>query len=109
MDKKCKEKQKKRFKIPDIRECEKVADIFKALSDPARLRVVRLLTDGELCSGEIAKILEIDHTTASHQLRNLKKWGMLSSRKKGRYIIYSIENECVLKLLKLVDQHIDNC
>ncbi|MFO7734928.1 MAG: metalloregulator ArsR/SmtB family transcription factor [bacterium] len=109
MSSECKRKPKKRIKIPDIKECEKVADVFKALSDPARLRVVRLLTGGELCSGEIAETLKIDNTTASHQLRNLKKWGIISSRKDGRYIIYSIENECVLKLLKLVDEHLDNC
>ncbi|BFN38356.1 ArsR/SmtB family transcription factor [Fidelibacter multiformis] len=86
-----------------------MAGIFKALGDPGRLQIVRLLRTGELCAGEIAQILHTDQSTLSHQLKILKFHGIVLSRKDGKYHRYSLDNACVRELLDLMDQHLVNC
>jgi len=95
--------------IPKNGECEKISEIFKALGDPNRLKVVKALTAGELCSSDVAQIMEMENSTVSHQLKYLKTSGIISSRKEGKFIYYTIENECVKKLFALVEKHLLQC
>lgn len=95
--------------IENIEKCEEMADIFKAMGDGGRLKVVKALTVGELCASDIALALKLENSVVSHQLKTLKVSGIISARKEGKYIYYSLENECVKTLLKLVDEHMINC
>ncbi len=95
--------------IPKGGECDKISEIFKALGDPNRLKVVKALTAGELCSSDVASIMEMENSTVSHQLKYLKNSGIISSRKEGKFIYYKIENECVKKLFSLVEKHLMQC
>lgn len=95
--------------IPKDEECEKISEIFKALGDPNRLKVVKALTAGELCSSDVAQIMEMENSTVSHQLKYLKTSGIISSRKEGKFIYYKVENECVKKLFALVEKHLLQC
>lgn len=95
--------------LPKGNECGKISDIFKALGDPNRLKVVKALTAGELCSSDVAQIMEMENSTVSHQLKYLKNSGIISSRKEGKFIYYKIENECVKKLFALVEKHLLQC
>ena len=95
--------------IPKDGECYKISGIFKALGDPNRLKVVKALTAGELCSSDVAQIVEMENSTVSHQLKYLKTSGIISSRKEGKFIYYKVENECVKKLFALVEKHLLQC
>ena len=95
--------------IPKDGDCEKISEIFKALGDPNRLKVVKALTAGELCSSDVAQIIEMENSTVSHQLKYLKTSGIISSRKEGKFIYYRLENECVKKLFALVEEHLLKC
>lgn len=95
--------------LPKGDECNKISEIFKALGDPNRLKVVKALTAGELCSSDVAKIMEMENSTVSHQLKYLRSSGIIASRKEGKYIYYRIENECVKKLFALVEKHLMQC
>ncbi len=95
--------------IPKGGECDKISEIFKALGDPNRLKVVKALTAGELCSSDVAAIMEMENSTVSHQLKYLRNSGIISSRKEGKFIYYKIENECVKKLFTLVEKHLMLC
>ena len=95
--------------IPETEKCAMIADIFKALGDPGRFRIVKALSMGKLCSGDIAAALNMESSLVSHQLQVLKHQGIVTFKKEGKFMIYSLSNECVKKLLKLVDKHLNNC
>ncbi len=95
--------------IANIEKCEKMSDIFKVLGDSGRLKVVKALSAGELCASDIALVLNIQNSVASHQLKLLKQSGIIAARKEGKFIYYRIENECVKKLFELMDEHLNNC
>ena len=72
---------------------EQVSLICKALSDPNRLRIVRLLTGGEMCGCELLEQLQITQPTLSHHMKTLEDCGLVSSRKKAKWSYYSLNGE----------------
>ncbi|NYB51332.1 MAG: winged helix-turn-helix transcriptional regulator [Methanobacteriaceae archaeon] len=79
-------------KIPDDNTLYKNSDILKALGDPTRLKIIYLLTHGELCVCEIIKAMDKPQPTVSHHLNILKKAGFLKWRKEGVWVHYSLSN-----------------
>ena len=80
------------------------AQIFKALSDETRLRIMILLTHGELCVCDIEKILDTTQSKASRHLSYLKNSGLVNDRRNGVWIYYSIKDEN-----NILQQSIINC
>ena len=70
-----------------------VADLFKALSDPTRVRIIGLLAHAELCVGDLARILEMTQPAVSHQLRVLRNLRIVRGRKAGRHVYYTLMDE----------------
>ncbi len=68
-----------------------VLNIFKALSDETRLRILKLLENGELCVCEIVAALDMIQPQVSFHLSVLKETGLLRDRKQGKWIHYSFE------------------
>ena len=67
-------------------------EIFKALSDKNRLRIVAVLSRyEELCACQITELLQVTGATASRHLRILQHAGLVSNRKDGRWIYYRME------------------
>jgi DNA-binding transcriptional ArsR family regulator len=64
--------------------------VFKALSDPIRLRILGLLSSREMCVCEVMVALELTQPTASHHLRILENVGLVKDRKEGKWVFYSI-------------------
>ena len=91
-------------KIPDDNKLQNNTEIFKAISDPTRLKILYLLQDGELCVCEIINVLEKPQSTISHHLNVLKKAGFIQGRKEGLWIHYQLTNP---KLLELIDNLTD--
>ena len=75
------------------------SDIFKALSDPNRLKLIYLLIDGEKCVSELLPYFDILQPTVSVHLLQLQDSGLLSVRKDGRKRYYSLADEKVLVLI----------
>lgn len=66
-------------------------EIFKALGDPARLKIVCMVAEaGDLCVCRIVEALEMGQPAVSHHLAKLKYAGVLSSRKEGQWVYYSL-------------------
>jgi ArsR family transcriptional regulator len=63
---------------------------FKALGDPNRRKVVRLLVQNDMTAGEIAEHFNMTKPTISHHLSVLKQAGIVSDEKQGQYIYYSL-------------------
>ena len=71
---------------------QELASIFKALSDETRLRVIKLLENGELCVCDIFTALEMSQPKVSFHLNVLKEAGFLKDRKQGRWTHYRLDD-----------------
>lgn len=69
------------------------AKILKAISDPKRLRIVDMLSCGELCGCEILEAFHITQPTLSHDMRVLIEAGIVNDRREGKNIFYSLNRE----------------
>lgn len=69
------------------------AKILKAISDPKRLRIVDMLSCGELCGCEILEAFHITQPTLSHDMRVLIEAGIVNDRREGKNIFYSLNEE----------------
>lgn len=92
-------------KIPNDEVLNTNADLIKALGDPTRLKIIYLLTYGELCVCEIITALEKPQPTISHHLNILKKAGFLKWRKEGVWVHYSLSNP---KISDFLDRLLEN-
>ncbi len=69
------------------------AKIMKALSDPKRLRIVDMLSQGEMCAHNIQSAFSISQPTLSHDMRVLKEAGITSEKRMGKNIFYTLNFE----------------
>jgi len=77
-------------------------DAFKALSDPTRRHILRLLQQGDMTAGEIAEHFEISKPSISHHLNQLKRVDLVSSVRDGQQIIYSLETTVFQDVMRWV-------
>lgn len=64
---------------------------FRALADPTRRKILHLLNSGEMSAGEIAKRFDISAPSMSHHFSELKQAGLVSVRRDGQQLIYSLD------------------
>ena len=83
--------------IPPV-EFDDGAKILKALSEPARLRILYMLSCGELCACEILKGLSITQPTLSHHMKTLIDCGLVLSRKSATWMYYSVDPDRVRQI-----------
>ncbi|MEQ8173141.1 MAG: metalloregulator ArsR/SmtB family transcription factor [Candidatus Eremiobacterota bacterium] len=65
--------------------------ILKAMGEPARLKLLKILSDKELCVREIEELMSMKQTTVSQQLRRLKEANLVIERKEGWWTYYSLD------------------
>jgi ArsR family transcriptional regulator len=85
-----------------------LADLFSALSDPTRLRIISVLLEGELNVGDIASQLGMTESAVSHQLRGLRQLQLVRSRKDGRQVYYALDDDHVARLYRLGLDHVEH-
>ena len=94
-----------RTPIPDAaaedQACEEAAAIFRALGDPARLRILaHLLTEAEeLCVGDIAEAMQDSLSAVSQRLKLLRMERVVRSRRQGKHIYYSLADDHIAQLV----------
>jgi ArsR family transcriptional regulator len=81
---------------------EELTEIFKALSDGTRLRIVKLLEKGELCVCDIVAALDMVQPKVSFHLSTLKETGLIKDRRHGKWIYYSLDETDLFKRMLLV-------
>ena len=76
-------------------EIEELTEIFKALSDPTRLRLVKLLSanEGALCVNALAGKLEVSQSAVSQHLRVLRQAGLVRGERRGYFVHYSLDSD----------------
>lgn len=70
-------------------------EVFKALADPTRRRILRLLSTGEMGAGELAQQFDITAPSMSHHFNVLRQAGLITSRKEGQQVIYVLNTTVV--------------
>jgi len=81
---------------------QEVLNIFKALSEETRLRIVKLLEHGELCVCDIVAALDTIQPKVSFHLSTLKEAGLIKDRKQGKWVHYSINDEDMFRRFMLL-------
>lgn len=79
------------------------ANMFKALAEPTRLKIVDMLSCGELCACVIQQKFDITQPTLSHHMKVLCESGLAVPRREGKWTHYSLDNERLSKLRAFVD------
>ena len=85
-----------------------LAQTFQALSDPTRVRLISALTKAELCVCDLAAVLGMSQSAVSHQLRSLRDLRLVKSRREGREIFYTLDDEHIRELYELGLKHIQH-
>lgn len=75
-----------------------LADTFKALGDPTRVKLIHALLNNELCVHDLCVVLGMTQSAVSHQLRYLRDVRMVKRRKEGKTVYYSIDDDHVKEI-----------
>ena len=84
----------------------KMVELFVALSDPTRVKILLLLIDGEKSVGRLAKDLDMSSSRVSYQLRILKHLNLVKRKREGKFIKYFIADEHVIEVLNVAFYHV---
>lgn len=83
-----------------------LADVFKILGDPTRIKILHILAKRELCVCDIAAALQMGQSAISHQLRLLRGARLVKYRKEGKEAWYSLDDNHVVTLMQQALDHI---
>jgi DNA-binding transcriptional ArsR family regulator len=86
---------------------EALADTFRVLGDPTRVRILDALSAGELCVCDIASLVGISESAVSHQLRLLRGMRLVRPRRAGRLVYYAVDDQHILELLGQALTHVE--
>ncbi len=84
-----------------------LAEIFRVLADPTRLRICMFLAQAELCVCDLAAILGVSDSAVSHQLRILRTQRLVKYRRDGKMAFYSLDDEHVQSLIDQGLEHVE--
>ena len=82
----------------------KADEVLRALAEPQRARIVRLVRDTELAAGEVAEHFNITPQAVSQHLRVLKDAGVLNERRQGTKRLYSVRPEAIESVREYLDE-----
>jgi DNA-binding transcriptional ArsR family regulator len=91
---------------PDHETLQGVADFFRMLGDPTRMKIVHALFVSEMCVCDLSEILQVSQSAVSHQLKTLRQAGLVTYRREGKVVFYSLKDEHVKRIIDLGLKHI---
>lgn len=83
-----------------------IADFYKAMSDSTRIKIINLLEKNELCVCDISSILNMTKSAVSHQLKNLREMNLITSRKVGKEVWYTLADDHVKQVFDISLAHV---
>jgi len=86
------------IQVVDEQTAEYIAELFRAFSDPTRVRLISAMVSGEQSVGALAQAIQLSESAVSHQLRVLRQLRLVRARKAGRQVFYSLLDEHVRDL-----------
>jgi ArsR family transcriptional regulator len=85
-------------KVLDEQTAARLAEIFRSLSDPSRIRIISALSAEELNVGALAEAVGISESAVSHHLRGLRQMRLVRARKAGRQVYYALDDDHIADL-----------
>ena len=85
--------------VPNGEILDELVCFFSIFSDYTRLRILSALSISEMCVSDMTKLLNLNQTTVSHQLRLLKNLNAVKTSRQGKIIFYSLRNETLNDVL----------
>ena len=92
----------------NVQTANNLGELFKALGDPTRLRIISLLLENELCVHTLEAALDMSQSAISHQLRVLRQLQLVRFRKEGRHVFYALDDDHVHELIKQGLLHVEH-
>ena len=92
--------------MPPDEELSDLADLFKIFGDTTRIKILYALFESEMCVCAIAELLKMTQSAISHQLCVLKKNALVTSRREGKTVIYSLADDHVRLIIGQGYEHI---
>ncbi len=92
--------------MPEAVHLYELSDLFKAFGDSTRIGILWALSISELCVCDLCALLKMKQPAVSHQLRNLKQARIVKSRREGKVVFYSLDDEHVARLIRLGMEHV---
>jgi DNA-binding transcriptional ArsR family regulator len=83
-----------------------LAELFRTLGDPSRVRIIAALLNGETNVGDLAAAVNLTPSAVSHQLRSLRQMRLVRTRKEGREVYYALDDEHVAELFQRGLDHV---
>lgn len=96
-----------REKMPDDDTLCDVAEIFKVFGDVTRTKILSALFEAELCVCDISEIVKMSTSAVSHQLRILRQTKIVKSRRSGKEVYYSLDDEHISKIYRMALDHLE--
>lgn len=93
--------------LPNERDAIRLADLFKALADPTRVRIIAALLHTELCVDDLANLLDMNQSAISHQLRLLRNLHLVKFRRSGKHAFYRLDDNHVRDMFQRSREHLD--
>lgn len=85
---------------------EALAETFRLLGDPTRVRIVDALSEAELCVHDLADRVGISESAVSHQLRLMRAQRIVRGRREGRCVYYTLDDQHILSLFQQGLRHV---
>jgi len=85
---------------------DRLAETFRSLADPTRVRMLHALSHAELCVGDLAAVLGMSESAVSHQLRLLRTLRIVRARRDGKLVFYALDDEHVARVFQLTLEHL---
>lgn len=99
--------QKAKRDLPEQRTVNGLAETFKVLSNPNRLKIIHTLAQQEMCVSDLAALLDSTDSAVSHQLRVLRTMRLVSYRKEGKMAFYTLDDQHVRQLYYSALDHLN--
>jgi DNA-binding transcriptional ArsR family regulator len=94
--------------LMDEEKIHHLAELFKAFSDPTRLKIIHALKQSELCVCDLSAVLSMGQSAVSHQLRYLRNLRLVKRRKEGKMMYYTLDDQHIEELFAQGLSHIDH-
>jgi DNA-binding transcriptional ArsR family regulator len=86
----------------------RAADVFKALSNPSRVMIVKALAEGEHCVADLTALVQLDISTVSNHLAVLRGVGIVTDERRGTQVFYTLRKPCLMNLFCCLDDFHSN-
>ncbi len=93
--------------LPPDSEVQAMAEIFKALGDPTRLKIILTLAREEMCVCDLTALSDVSASAISHQLRVLRGLKLVKYRKQGKMVYYSLDDLHIEQVIAAVQEHVN--